>query len=286
VAAGSHRSPLRTDANQARPGREWSGSCKSLSPEMIEGSANNALTEKAGACAANSGRSAARRANSRRAKKESRSKEVELFCAPFSDWRTSSPSRFIGMACWPGWAAGAGEIPRGEEDCRVRERRLLLIAAPLIDWHTLLPSRSSDLRCWPGKCAGNEETLKTFGRTPMKSSLSALLVAAIAATFASAVAAMPAGDATGKSRGAYPMDCTRRGQGALRILNRNRSMQAKTDDAWPTACVSQQPPPNSHPTPSHATEQGTHHAESCEPIPARWSLQAQDHAGRAPQMHG
>jgi len=70
--------------------------------------------------------------------------------------------------------------------------------------------------------------------TPMKSSLSALLVAAIAATFASAVAAMPAGDATGKSPRAYPMDCTKaKDKARCESLNRDiGACKAKTDDAW------------------------------------------------------
>ena len=56
----------------------------------------------------------------------------------------------------------------------------------------------------------------------MKTSLSALLVAAIAATLASPVAATPAGEAAGKGPRAYPMDCTKaKDKARCEFLNRD-----------------------------------------------------------------
>ena len=68
----------------------------------------------------------------------------------------------------------------------------------------------------------------------MKSSLSALLVAAIAATLAGTVAAMPTGEAAGKGPGAYPMDCTKaKDKARCESLNRDiEACKAKTDDEW------------------------------------------------------
>lgn len=67
----------------------------------------------------------------------------------------------------------------------------------------------------------------------MKSSLSALLMVAIAATLAS-TAAIPAGDATGKSPPAYPMDCTKwKDKARCESLNKDiEACRTKTDDEW------------------------------------------------------
>ena len=68
----------------------------------------------------------------------------------------------------------------------------------------------------------------------MKSSLPPLLVAAIAATLASTVAAIPAGDAAGKGPRAYPMDCTK-AKDKARCESLNKDIEAckdKTGDEW------------------------------------------------------
>ena len=78
----------------------------------------------------------------------------------------------------------------------------------------------------------------------MKSSLSTLLVAAIAATLASTVAAMPAGEAAGrKGPRAYPMDCTKwKDKARCESLNRDiEACKAKTDDEW-RDCMHQSAP--------------------------------------------
>jgi hypothetical protein len=76
--------------------------------------------------------------------------------------------------------------------------------------------------------------IETLEGKPMKSSLPALLVAAIAATFASTVAAMPAGAAPGKGPRAYPMDCTKaKDKARCESLNRDiEACKSKTDDEW------------------------------------------------------
>jgi hypothetical protein len=67
----------------------------------------------------------------------------------------------------------------------------------------------------------------------MKSSLSALLLAAIAATLAS-TSAMPAGDAAGISPPAYPVDCTKwKDKARCETLMRGiEACKSKTDDEW------------------------------------------------------
>lgn len=77
----------------------------------------------------------------------------------------------------------------------------------------------------------------------MKSLLSAFLRAAIAATLASNVAAMPAGEAAGKGPHAFPMDCTKwKDKARCESLNRDiEACKAKTDDAW-RDCMRQSAP--------------------------------------------
>ena len=68
----------------------------------------------------------------------------------------------------------------------------------------------------------------------MKSSLSAVLAAAIAAVLASTVAAMPTGEAARKGPSAYPMDCTKwKDKTRCEALNRDiDACKTKTDDEW------------------------------------------------------
>ncbi len=68
----------------------------------------------------------------------------------------------------------------------------------------------------------------------MKSSLSALLVAVIAATFAAAATTMPADAAAEKGAGAYPMDCAKwKDKARCESLNRDiEACKVKTDDEW------------------------------------------------------
>ena len=77
----------------------------------------------------------------------------------------------------------------------------------------------------------------------MKSSLSAVLVAAIAATFATAATTMPAGAAAEKGAGVYPMDCAK-WKDKARCAALNQDLQAckdKTDDEW-RECMHQPAP--------------------------------------------
>ncbi len=68
----------------------------------------------------------------------------------------------------------------------------------------------------------------------MKSSLSALLVTAIAATFATAATTMSDGATAEKAARAYPMDCARwKDKARCESLNRDiEACKTKTDDAW------------------------------------------------------
>ena len=84
----------------------------------------------------------------------------------------------------------------------------------------------------------------------MKASLSVLLTAVIAATFATAVAAMPAGAAQGKGPGAHPMDCAK-AKDKARCESLNKDIEAcrdKIGDEWrdcmhrPAPAVQVQPP--------------------------------------------
>src|ERR1035437_4714946 len=59
----------------------------------------------------------------------------------------------------------------------------------------------------------------------MKNSPSALLLAAIAATLSTPVAAMPAGEPAGKGPRAYPMDCTK-AKDKARCESLNRDIEA------------------------------------------------------------
>lgn len=68
----------------------------------------------------------------------------------------------------------------------------------------------------------------------MKSSLSVLLAGVAAATFATAVAAMPTGAAAGKGPGAYPMDCAK-AKDKARCESLNKDIEAckdKISDEW------------------------------------------------------
>lgn len=68
----------------------------------------------------------------------------------------------------------------------------------------------------------------------MKSSLSALLVATIAAAFATAATTMPAGAAADKGAAAFPMDCAKwKDKARCESLNRDiEACKTKTDDEW------------------------------------------------------
>jgi hypothetical protein len=68
----------------------------------------------------------------------------------------------------------------------------------------------------------------------MKSAVSALLLAVIAATLASTVTAMAAEESAGKGPRAYPLDCTKwKDKARCEILNRDiEACRAKTDDEW------------------------------------------------------
>ncbi|HEY5291736.1 MAG TPA: hypothetical protein VIJ43_05420 [Burkholderiales bacterium] len=68
----------------------------------------------------------------------------------------------------------------------------------------------------------------------MKPSLSVLLAAVTAATFATAAAAMPTGAAPGKGPGAHPMDCAK-AKDKARCESLNKDIEAckdKTGDEW------------------------------------------------------
>jgi hypothetical protein len=68
----------------------------------------------------------------------------------------------------------------------------------------------------------------------MKPSLSVLLAAATAATFATAAAAMPTGSAAGKGPGAHPMDCAK-AKDKPRCETLNKDIEAckdKVGDEW------------------------------------------------------
>lgn len=68
----------------------------------------------------------------------------------------------------------------------------------------------------------------------MKRSLSVLLAAVAAATFATIAAAIPLGDSPGKAPGAHPMDCAK-AKDKARCESLNKDIEAckgKTDDEW------------------------------------------------------
>ena len=68
----------------------------------------------------------------------------------------------------------------------------------------------------------------------MKPSLSVLLIAVAAATFAITAAAMPSGAAAAKGPSAHPMDCAK-AKDKARCESLNKDIAAckdKTDDAW------------------------------------------------------
>lgn len=99
----------------------------------------------------------------------------------------------------------------------------------------------------------------------MKSSLPALLMAAIAATFASTVAAMPAGAAPGKGPRAYPMDCTKaKDKARCESLNRDiEACKAKIDDEW-RDCMRRSAPTTKFIPPRPRDCSKARNTESCE----------------------
>lgn len=99
----------------------------------------------------------------------------------------------------------------------------------------------------------------------MKSSLSALLVAAIAATFATAATTMPAGAAAEKGAGAYPMDCAKwKDKARCESLNRDiEACKAKTDDEW-RDCMRQSAPTTKFTPPKPRDCSKARNKESCE----------------------
>jgi hypothetical protein len=68
----------------------------------------------------------------------------------------------------------------------------------------------------------------------MKSSLSVLLAAVTAATFATTAAAMPTGEAAVKGPGAHPMDCAKaKDKARCETLNKDiAACKDKTGDEW------------------------------------------------------
>ena len=99
----------------------------------------------------------------------------------------------------------------------------------------------------------------------MKSFLSTLLVAAIAAASVNAVIAMPTGDAAGKDPRAYPMDCTKwKDKARCESLNRNiEACKAKTDDEW-RDCMHQSAPTAKFTPPKPRDCSKARNKESCE----------------------
>ncbi len=99
----------------------------------------------------------------------------------------------------------------------------------------------------------------------MKSPLPALLVAAIAVTFASAVAAMPAGAAPGKGPHAYPMDCSQaKDKARCESLNRDiEACKAKTGDEW-RDCMGQSAPTTKFTPPRPRDCSKARNTQSCE----------------------
>ena len=99
----------------------------------------------------------------------------------------------------------------------------------------------------------------------MKFSLSGLLATAIAATFASTVAAMPAGDAAGRVPRAYPMDCTK-AKDKARCESLNKDIEAckgKTDDEWRN-CMRQAAPTTKFTPPKPRDCSRARNKERCE----------------------
>ena len=99
----------------------------------------------------------------------------------------------------------------------------------------------------------------------MKFSLSALLMAAIAATLASTVAAIPTGEAGGKGPRAYPMDCTKaKDKARCESLNKDiETCKGKTDDAW-RDCMRQSAPTAKFTPPKPRDCSKARNKESCE----------------------
>lgn len=99
----------------------------------------------------------------------------------------------------------------------------------------------------------------------MKSSLSAMLAVAFAATLAGTGSAMAAGEATGKSPPAYPMDCTK-WKDTARCESLNRDIEAcrsKTDDEW-RACMQNSAPIAKFTPPKPRDCSKARNKESCE----------------------
>ena len=99
----------------------------------------------------------------------------------------------------------------------------------------------------------------------MKSPLSALLLAAIAATLASPLTAMAAGNAAGTSAPAYPMDCTQwKDKARCESLNRDiEACRSKTDDEW-RACMHRSAPTTKFTPPKPRDCSKARNKESCE----------------------
>ena len=99
----------------------------------------------------------------------------------------------------------------------------------------------------------------------MKFSLSVLVAAAIAATSASTVAAMPAGETAGKVQRAYPMDCAK-AKDKARCESLNRDIEAckgKTDDEWRN-CMHQSAPTTKFTPPKPRDCRTARNKERCE----------------------
>ena len=99
----------------------------------------------------------------------------------------------------------------------------------------------------------------------MKPSLSGLLAAAIAATLAGTVAAMPTGEAAGKTARAYPMDCTT-AKDKARCESLNKDIEAckgKTDDEW-RDCMRAPPPTAKFSPPKPRDCSNARNKERCE----------------------
>jgi hypothetical protein len=99
----------------------------------------------------------------------------------------------------------------------------------------------------------------------MKPSLSGVLAAAVAATLASTVAAMPTGEAAGKIPRAYPMDCaTAKDKARCESLNKDiEACKGKTDDEW-RDCMHQAAPTTKFTPPKPRDCTTARNKESCE----------------------
>lgn len=99
----------------------------------------------------------------------------------------------------------------------------------------------------------------------MKSSFSVLFAGVAAATFATAVAAMPSGAAPGKVPSAHPMDCAK-AKDKARCESLNKDIEAckgKTDDAW-RDCMRQSAPAAKFTPPKPRDCSKARNKESCE----------------------